>query len=325
VYALDFGCLIGSGTPDEIRQDERVVAAYLGTSDTDATEAATSQVSVGLQPRVQKAAGVFATTGARSSGGSTTGVSLASPSELRRSSPPPSLDPVEDPGKPLLELRGVCAGYGAIPVIRDLNLRVERGEIVALLGANGAGKTTTLLTIAGILTPSSGSIESSGRGFPRSLHKRSRAGLGMVFEERGVIPSLSTADNLRLGRGGVDAAVEFFPELKPLLGRRAGLLSGGEQQILTVARALAASPELLLIDELSLGLAPKVVERLLEAIRSAADRAAVGVVLVEQRIHTALRYADHAAVIHRGKIVLEGSADSLRSRTDEIAERYFEG
>jgi ABC-type branched-subunit amino acid transport system ATPase component/branched-subunit amino acid ABC-type transport system permease component len=321
VYALDFGCLIGSGTPDEIRRDERVVDAYLGTSDAD-----TSEVAVGSQPRVaHEAAGVLATSGARASGGSVTGVSLASPSELGRPSQPPLGDRGADLGKPLLDVREVCAGYGAIPVIRDLSLRVERGEIVALLGSNGAGKTTTLLTIAGILTPSSGSIESSGRRLPRSLHKRSRAGLGVIFEERGVIPTLSTADNLRLGRGGIDPALEFFPELKPLLSRRAGLLSGGEQQILTVARALAASPELLLIDELSLGLAPMVVERLLKAIRSAADQAAVGVVLVEQRIHTALRYADRASVIHRGEIVLEGSAESLRSRTDEIAERYFEG
>jgi branched-chain amino acid transport system ATP-binding protein len=224
---------------------------------------------------------------------------------------------------PLLELSRMCSGYGPVSVLRQVSLTVGQGEIVALLGSNGAGKTTTILTIAGILTPTEGTIQCNGQPLPGVLHKRSRRGIGFVFEERGVAPSLSTADNLKLGRGGVEPAVEVFPELKPLLKRRAGLLSGGEQQILTVARALASRPDLLVVDELSLGLAPQIVARILNVLRTEVDEGRLGVLLVEQRIHLALRYADRACVLQRGEIVLEDRADRLRSRTDEIAARYF--
>lgn len=314
IYALDFGRLIGNGSPAEIRTNEQILSAYLGSAPEDLADVPRSadQAVQQEQPRTNTRRVSSTVLGSTKA----TLAQAVEPSPITTSSGRSSLTP-------LLEVRGLHSGYASVPVLRDVNLRVGRGEIVALLGANGAGKTTTLLTIAGILSPTSGSIESRGVKLPRGLDRRSRGGMGVVFEEPGIIPSLSTADNLRLGPGGIGLAVELFPELKGLLHRRAALLSGGEQQILTVARALAAEPELLLIDELSLGLAPKIVDRLLRAIRSIADQGNVGVLLVEQRIHTALRYADRAAVLRRGEIVLEGDADRLRSGTHEIAERYF--
>jgi branched-chain amino acid transport system ATP-binding protein len=315
VYAIDFGSLIGTGRPDEIRDDEKVTSAYFGVDEAlsasgagPAAEVLPGELAGELEAEYEPAraglAAVPATViGAGSRGGAANGSSAAPP--------------------PLLEARGLYSGYGAIPVIRDINIRVGRGEVVALLGANGAGKTTTLLTLAGVLSPSSGSVESHGTLLRSGLDRRSRQGLGVVFEERGIIPSLSTADNLRLGRGGVEGAVALFPELEGLLSRRAGLLSGGEQQILTVARALAASPGVILVDELSLGLAPKVVERLLRVIRAAVDEDKLGVLLVEQRIHTALRFADRAAIIRRGEIVFQDDAGALRGNASRIAEHYF--
>jgi len=180
----------------------------------------------------------------------------------------------------LVAVRGLDAGYGDLAAVRALDLEVRAGEVVALLGPNGAGKTTTLLTIAGELAPLAGEVSCLGSSPRAPLQARVRRGLGFVPEERAVFTSLSAGANLRLRRGATKGAVELFPELAPLLRRRAGLLSGGEQQMLTLGRALAGDPKLLLVDELSLGLAPLVVRRLLLAVRAAADRG-VGVLLVE--------------------------------------------
>jgi branched-chain amino acid transport system ATP-binding protein len=154
------------------------------------------------------------------------------------------------------------------------------------------------------------------------LHVRARQGLAYVPEERSVIRGLTVLDNLKIGRGSVDAAFAFAPELRYLVKRPAGLLSGGEQQLLTLARSLAGDPKVLLADELSLGLAPLIVERLLGAVREAAGRG-VGVLLVEQHVRSALAIADRALVLRRGTIVLQGTGADLMNRIDEIEATYL--
>lgn len=224
----------------------------------------------------------------------------------------------------LLEAVALSAGHGGVPVVHELDLEVHPGEVVVLLGANGAGKTTTLRTLAGAIPPVSGEVRWDGKATTEPLHRRARRGLGLVTEERSVFMGLTAEANLRLGRGPVDAAIELFPELEPLLKRRAGLMSGGEQQILTLARALAGDPSALLADELSLGLAPLIVTRLLAAVRDAADRG-VAVLLVEQHAAQALAIADRGYVFRRGRVVMSGSADELRAGFDEIRNSYLDG
>jgi branched-chain amino acid transport system ATP-binding protein len=222
----------------------------------------------------------------------------------------------------LLSGEGLTAGYGANPVLRDVNVHVDAGEVVALLGANGAGKSTTLLALSGELTASQGRVLWKGSPTRHPLHRRARNGLAYVTEERSVFMSLTCEENLRLGRGGVKKAVALVPELGPLLKRKAGLLSGGEQQYLTLARALAAEPQVLMADELSLGLAPILARHLLDKARAAADRGA-GVLIVEQHISQALRIADRVYVMQRGRIALEGTAAEITDRLDEIESAYL--
>ena len=222
----------------------------------------------------------------------------------------------------LVEAVGLRAGYGDVEIVRDLDLRVEPGEVVALLGPNGAGKTTTLLTISGELPPLGGEVRFLGEATRDPLHVRARKGLAVVTQERAVLMDLTTAENLRVSRCDIDRAVELFPELKDHLRRRVGLLSGGQQQMLALARCLARTSRVLLVDELSLGLAPKVVDRLLAAVRAAAD-GGLGVLLVEQHVHKALRIADRVLVMRRGDVELEGTAADLRDRVDEIQDAYL--
>ena len=222
----------------------------------------------------------------------------------------------------LVEAEGLQAGYGSVVVVRDLDLQVRAGEVVALLGPNGAGKSTTLLTLSGALSPLGGVVRWNGAATKAALHARARQGLGLVTEERSVFMRLTARENLRVGCRDIAAALELFPELESRLDVKAGLLSGGEQQMLTLARALARRPSLLLADELSLGLAPLVVNRLLSAVRRAADDG-VGVLLVEQHVSKVLDIADRVYVLRRGRVELAGRADELRGRLAEIESSYL--
>jgi branched-chain amino acid transport system ATP-binding protein len=223
---------------------------------------------------------------------------------------------------PVLEAKQMCVGYGAVEVVKDVDLVVHAGEVVALLGVNGAGKTTIVRALSGQLKPSGGEVWLKGRPTTAPLHKRVRDGMRLITEDRSVFMGLTTAENLRLGGQSREACLEVFPELERLLHRRAGLLSGGEQQMLTLARALAAQPTVLLADELSLGLAPLICVRLLAALRAAADRGA-GVLLVEQRARDALAVADRAYVISHGQVAVSGSASELAGRIEEIESTYL--
>jgi branched-chain amino acid transport system ATP-binding protein len=246
-----------------------------------------------------------------------------------------------------LVLAGLSAGYREVPVVRELDLEVRPGEVVALLGPNGAGKTTTMETIAGLNRPLAGTIELSGDPIGgKPAHLLARKSLALVPEGRALFPGLTVREHLRLASGrdgrerqsrragagrqsgsgrqsGEDELLEMLPELRKCLGRKAGLLSGGEQQMLAVGRALVTRPRLLLVDEMSLGLAPVIVERLLPILRRAADELGSSVLFVEQHVALALEVADRAYVLTHGRIALEGPAAELRGRHELLAASYL--
>jgi branched-chain amino acid transport system ATP-binding protein len=221
-----------------------------------------------------------------------------------------------------LRAERVTAGYHGRPVISDLDLELKRGEVVALLGANGAGKTTTLRALSGQIPLLSGNVSIDGGRPDRAFHRRVQAGLGVLPERRCLAMALTAAENLRLGRGTPEAALRYFPELQRKLGTRAGLLSGGEQQMLSLARILAAEPHTVLADEVSLGLAPKIVARLLAALTEFARKGAA-VLIVEQHVRLALRAADRAYVLRRGQIVLSGTGSELQRDDRRLSDAYL--
>ena len=227
----------------------------------------------------------------------------------------------------LLQIERLEAGYGRSPVVRGLTMRVDEGEIVSLLGPNGAGKTTTLLTVSGLLRPLGGEVRLFGSVVDaRSPHRNALRGLAHVTENRSLFAALTVRDNVRLaarGRRDTPDVVRYFPALDGLMGRKAGLLSGGEQQMLAIARAIVTRPRLLLIDEMSLGLAPVIVEQLAPIIRQIVDDTGVGVVLVEQHVPVALAIADRAVVLRHGRVVLSGTAAELAQDPELLHASYL--
>jgi branched-chain amino acid transport system ATP-binding protein len=226
-----------------------------------------------------------------------------------------------------LELRGLTVGYGAAPAVRDLDLTVAAGEVVALLGPNGAGKTTTLRAAVGLLSPTAGEVLAFGRPLGRRVERTTRRGVVLVPDDRAVFHQLTVRENLALahrrGGPGIASVLDRLPRLAALVDRRVGLLSGGEQQMLALAKALLAQPRVLLVDELSMGLAPVAVQELLPIVRTLADELWVGVLLVEQHIDLALGVADRAVVLHHGRVVLSGPAATLRADRDAVRRAYF--
>jgi len=234
--------------------------------------------------------------------------------------------PAETAGTtPLVEARKLSAGYGGLAVIRDIDLCVMPGEVVALLGPNGAGKTTTLRALMGATRVQSGDVYWQGEPMTLPMDRRAGAGMSYVPEDRAVINSLSASDNLRLGGGDIAESIALFPELEPLLDRRGGLLSGGEMQMVALARALTRKPSFALFaDELSFGLAPVIVNRLLDAVRAAADDGR-GVLLVEQHAEKALSVADRAYVLVNGRIEIASDANELLRDAARLEQQYLGG
>ena len=234
----------------------------------------------------------------------------------------------------LLTIENLNTGYAGVPVVRELNIHLDQGEVVALLGPNGAGKTTTLLTISGIIPLLSGNVTVLGEQVDsKNPHNNARLGLAHVAEDRSLFFNLTVKENLQLGlRGdkdsqqeGLEKALELLPALRPLMDRRSGLLSGGEQQMLAMARALVSKPKLLLVDEMSLGLAPIIVEQLLPIVRNIADETGAGVLIVEQHVHLALQVADRGYVMNHGELVMSGSASDLLESKDLLEASYLGG
>jgi branched-chain amino acid transport system ATP-binding protein len=217
-----------------------------------------------------------------------------------------------------LSLRGVRAGYGAVEVLHGIDLDVPAGALTALLGPNGAGKTTLLSVVAGLLPARSGQIVWGGRDVTNVLpDARARAGLALIPERRGIFADLSVRENLEIFAGraqSADAALAAFPVLADRLGQRAGSLSGGEQQMLAMSRVMLRDPRVMLLDEISLGLAPRVTRRLFDVVGELA-RSGTTVLLVDQYLSDALRLADIVYVLARGEVAFAGEPAELAGRT----------
>jgi len=231
----------------------------------------------------------------------------------------------------MLSIAGLRAGYGKIEVLHEVALSIEQGQIVTLIGANGAGKTTLLKTISGLIRPAAGSIDFEGESIVRRPpHKIVARGLSHVPEGRAILQRMTVLDNLRMGAyvrsdsevgRDIDAVFVRFPVLAERRDQMAGTLSGGEQQMLAIGRALVARPRLLLLDEPSLGLAPKFVTRIFLTLRELKQEGKT-ILLVEQNARQALQVADRGYVMERGRIVLTGSGAELLS-TPEVRQTYL--
>lgn len=226
-------------------------------------------------------------------------------------------------GAPVLSAEGLSLGYGRTLIIDQLSLSLAAGEVVALLGANGAGKTTTLLGLAGQLRPRAGHVFVDGVPSTKRLHARARDGLSFVTQERCVLMGMSVLDNLRVGGCEPEEVLTYFPELRDHARRRVGLLSGGQQQMLAVGRAIARGPRVLLADEISLGLSPMVVDRIFEVLLRASRDHGLAVVVVEQHVAKALDVSDRVAVLRRGKLELVEDSAKLRGNLDEVQRLYL--
>ncbi len=256
------------------------------------------------------------------------------------SDPVPSAGPRSDgatrrtseQGSTHIDVRGLCVTYGEVRAVADLSMRVERGEVVAVLGANGAGKSTLLRAIMGMVRPTTGAIVVNGRDVVgQPAHMAARNGVALVPEGRRVFKRMTVRENLQVGgvtrstteaAGAMDEVFSLFPRLKERAGQLAGTLSGGEQQMLAIGRALMARPDFVLYDEPSLGLAPLVVEDVFATIRRISRELGIGGVLVEQNVGLALDVAVRGHVLARGRVVLSGQAADLLA-SPRLQEAYL--
>ena len=290
VTVLDYGKRIAEGEPDVVQQDEAVIEAYLGVSHEGAKEECADFSDIDLAAMEA------------------------------------------EPAEKLLVVDGLSTRYGAIHALRDVSFDVPKGEIVAVLGANGAGKTTLLHTISGVLRPSAGSITYAGETITKlAPAKIVSRGVCQVPEGRRLFPSLSVEDNLLLGTSGRSSRAsepddlayvyELFPVLSERRSQPAGTLSGGEQQMVAIGRALMGKPDLLLLDEPSMGLAPLAVERIFEALKEL-NKGGLTMLMVEQNAEMAFSVADRAVVLQTGSVALTGAAAGLRS-DERVRECYL--
>lgn len=237
-----------------------------------------------------------------------------------------------DQSQAILQLRGLSVSYGSIQAVKGIDIALFPGELACLIGANGAGKTTTLNAIAGLLPPAGGDVIYAGKRVnPVPAHKRLAAGIALVPEGRGIFTRLTVEENLRMGayirrdKAGVEADMEkvfeMLPRVKERLPQVAGTLSGGEQQMLAIGRALLSRPRLLLLDEPSMGLAPIIVEKIFEVIQSVA-REGVTILLVEQNANLALEFSSRGYVMESGAITLTGSGEALLA-DQRVREAYL--
>ena len=290
IYVLDAGAVISEGTPEVVQRDEQVIDAYLGTP----TE----------RKQVQKAK--------RSQSAKTQKAEV------------------------LLEVKGLSVHYDRVQVLYDVDFKVRRGERIALLGTNGAGKSTILKAVSGLVDPTAGSVHWAGDDITdMAAEKRVQLGIGHVPGGRGLFPTLTVGENLRMGgylyssddkiEAEAQRVMEYFPWIKDRQSQLAGTLSGGEQQQLATGRALMLRPTLLMIDELSLGLAPVIIERLMESLMELHEHEDVTIVIVEQQASFALGYTDRAYFLEKGEVRFEGPSGDLLDRTDLLRSVFLAG
>jgi branched-chain amino acid transport system ATP-binding protein len=309
IYVLDFGELIAAGRPEQIRNDPRVIEAYLGEGSQALEEPAPAKSKNGAKPA------------GRAELEAATAVVVQSAPAAGWAMPESEPD--------LLTVRELHAGYGGIEVIRDVNIIVGAGEVVACIGANGAGKTTTLRAISGVIKPNKGTVIFDGADITRKRPEAIvRAGMMHIPQGRGLFPQLTVLETLKLGwysgqkSGDFSPAFDAFPVLASRRNQVVGTLSGGEQQMVAMARALLVKPKLLLIDEMSQGLAPAVVEQLFKHIRGFKEQG-IAVFLVEQFVDSALAVADRAYVFEQGTVAHEELAATLRQDQAVLASSYL--